>query len=92
VLNILWIIIGGAIIGMIARLVMPGRQNIPWWATILAGIAGMLVGDWLASLFGVKETSGFDWIRHGLQILVAVVAVGGVGALMGRRGGSSSSV
>jgi len=89
-LNIIWIIIGGAIIGALARLLMPGRQNIPWWATIGAGIVGMFVGDFLAQLLGVKETSGFDWIRHGLQLVVGVAAVAGVVAIMGR--GKSSSV
>ena len=83
--NILWIIIGGAIIGVIARLILPGRQNIPWWAVIGAGIVGMFVGDALAKLFGVEVTSGFDWIRHGLQLVVGVAAVAGVGALMGSR-------
>jgi uncharacterized membrane protein YeaQ/YmgE (transglycosylase-associated protein family) len=83
--NIIWIIIGGAIIGVIARLLLPGRQAIPWWAVIGAGIVGMLVGDFLAQVLGVKETSGFDWIRHGLQLVVGVVAVGGVATLMGRK-------
>ena len=84
-LNIIWIIIGGAIIGVIARMVMPGRQNIPLWATIIAGIVGMLVGNYLAVLFGVRNTGGIDWIRHILQVVVAVLAVGGVASLMGRR-------
>ncbi len=83
-LNIIWIIIGGALIGAVARLLMPGKQNIPWWATIGAGIVGMLLGDWLASLLGVKDTAGFDWIRHGLQVLVGIGAVAGVLAIMGR--------
>ena len=83
-LNLLGIIIGGAVIGILARLVMPGRQNIPWWATIGAGIVGMLIGNYLAVLFGVRHTGGIDWIRHILQVVVAVLAVAGVGALMGR--------
>ncbi|HET8988474.1 MAG TPA: GlsB/YeaQ/YmgE family stress response membrane protein [Humibacillus sp.] len=83
--NILWIIIGGAIIGIIARMVLPGRQPIPFWLTILAGIVGMLVGDWLAGLLGVKETAGFDWTRHGLQVLVGMIAVGGAATLNSRR-------
>jgi uncharacterized membrane protein YeaQ/YmgE (transglycosylase-associated protein family) len=89
-LNIIWIIIGGAIIGVLARLLMPGRQSIPWWATIGAGIVGMFLGDFLAQLLGVKETAGFDWIRHGLQLVVGIAAVAGVVAIMGR--GKSSSV
>ena len=83
-LNIVWVIIGGGIIGVLARLVMPGRQNIPWWATIGAGIIGMLVGDLLARVLHVETTKGIDWIRHILQVVVAVAAVAGVGALMGR--------
>jgi uncharacterized membrane protein YeaQ/YmgE (transglycosylase-associated protein family) len=89
-LNIIWIIIGGAIIGVLARLLMPGRQSIPWWATIGAGIVGMFLGDFLAQLLGVKETAGFDWIRHGLQLVAGIAAVAGVVAIMGR--GKSSSV
>jgi hypothetical protein len=45
----------------------------------------MLLGDWLASLLGVKDTGGFDWIRHGLQLAVGVVGIAGVVALMGRN-------
>ena len=82
--NILWIIIGGAIIGVIARLLLPGRQNIPWWAIIGVGIVGMFVGDFLAGLLGVKNTSGFDWIRHGLQLVVGVAGIAGLVAIMGR--------
>jgi uncharacterized membrane protein YeaQ/YmgE (transglycosylase-associated protein family) len=87
--NILWIIIGGAIIGVVARLVMPGRQNIPWWLTIIVGIVGMFIGDWIAGLLGVKETGGFDWIRHGLQVVVAVLGIVAVGAITGRRSSSA---
>ena len=84
--NILWIIIGGAIIGIIARLILPGRQNIPWWSVIVAGVVGMFVGDWLSSLIGVKDTGGFDWIRHGLQLVVGIVAVWDAAALLDRGG------
>ena len=83
--NILWIIIGGAIIGVLARLFLPGRQNIPFWAVLIAGIIGMFVGDALAGLLDVQTTAGFDWIRHGLQVLVGVVAVAAAAAIFGRR-------
>lgn len=73
--NILWIIIGGAIIGIVARLLLPGRQNIPFWSVIVAGIIGMFVGDWLAKLLNVYETGGYDWIRHGLQVVVGIILV-----------------
>jgi uncharacterized membrane protein YeaQ/YmgE (transglycosylase-associated protein family) len=88
--NILWIIIGGAIIGIIARLILPGRQNIPFWSVIVAGIGGMFIGDWLSSLLGVEETSGFDWIRHGIQVVVGIVLVAVVAALFGKRGATQA--
>ncbi len=83
--NLIWIVIGGAIIGVIARLVLPGRQAIPFWLVILAGIVGMFVGDALAGLFGVEETGGIDWIRHGLQVLVGAGAVALAAAVSERR-------
>ncbi len=88
--NLLWMVIGGAIIGVVARLLLPGRQNIPWWAVIGAGIVGMVIGDALAAALGVKVTSGFDWIRHGLQLVVGVGAVAAVAALMDGRSTTTS--
>ena len=69
--QLLWAVIAGLVIGSLARLVVRGRQDIPLWLTILLGIAGALVGNWLASLLGVRHTRGIDWIRHILQVGVA---------------------
>ena len=49
------------------------------------GILGMFVGDWLAGLLGVKQTAGIDWIRHALQLVVAMIAVGAAATIRGRR-------
>ena len=67
-LNIIWSIIAGLIIGLLAKFVVPGRQSIPLWLTILLGIVGALIGNWLAAVFGVRFTGGVDWIRHILQV------------------------
>ena len=82
--NILWIIIGGTIVGVVARLLLPGRQNIPFWSVIAAGIGGMFIGDWIAELLGVEETFGYDWIRHAIQVVVGIALVAVVAALFGR--------
>ena len=84
-------LIVGLIIGALGRLVIPGKQNIPWWSVIIAGIVGMFIGDWLSSLLGVKDTGGFDWIRHGLQLVVGVVAVWLAAVLFGRSGSRNSA-
>jgi len=85
-LNILWAIIAGLVIGLIAKLIVPGRQAIPLWLTIILGIVGGLVGNWLASVIGVRHTVGIDWIRHFLQIAAAAVLIAVIAPMWARRG------
>jgi len=79
-------IIVGLVIGALGRLVVPGRQNIPIWLTILVGIVAAFIGTAIARAFGVATTSGIDWIELLLQVLVAAVGVGLVAGIGGRRG------
>nr|MDT0663882.1 GlsB/YeaQ/YmgE family stress response membrane protein [Micromonospora sp. DSM 115978] len=71
VFQIIWIVFAGLIIGALAHLVLRGKQEIPIWLTIVFGILGAWIGNVIASGLGVRDTSGFDWIRHILQIGVA---------------------
>jgi uncharacterized membrane protein YeaQ/YmgE (transglycosylase-associated protein family) len=79
-------IIVGLVIGALGRLVVPGRQNIPIWLTILVGIIAAFIGTAIARAFGVANTSGIDWIELLLQVVVAAVGVGLVAGIGGRRG------
>lgn len=72
----LWAIIVGLVLGVIARAILPGKQNIPLWLTAVFGILGSLLGNAVASWIGVDDTKGIDWIRHLLQLIGAVVVVG----------------
>jgi len=65
----------GAAIGGLGRLVIPGRQHISLLATILVGIAAALVGTAVATVLGVADTSGVDWIELALQVGLAGAAV-----------------
>jgi uncharacterized membrane protein YeaQ/YmgE (transglycosylase-associated protein family) len=56
-------IIIGIIVGILGRLVLPGRQNIGALLTVVVGIVAALVGTWLAQEVGVKTTDGVDWIE-----------------------------
>jgi uncharacterized membrane protein YeaQ/YmgE (transglycosylase-associated protein family) len=85
VAQVLWAIIAGLVIGSLARLVVRGRQDIPLWLTILLGVAGALVGNWLAGVLGVRHTRGIDWIRHILQVGVAAALVAFLTPLWTRR-------
>lgn len=68
-------IIVGAILGILGRAIAKGDQGIPWWLTILTGIAAAFIGTWVASLVGVSETRGIDWIEVVFQIVAAVIGV-----------------
>lgn len=84
-MSFLWAIIAGLIIGLIARAVLPGKQDIPIWLTIVVGVVGAIIGNLLASGLGVRDTGGFDWLRHILQVVVAVALVAVVAPLWTRR-------
>jgi uncharacterized membrane protein YeaQ/YmgE (transglycosylase-associated protein family) len=47
---ITWIVFG-AIVGIIARFLMPGRDPMGWVGTIVLGIVGSFVGGYLAQVF-----------------------------------------
>jgi len=73
--TIVWGIIGGAIIGILGRLVLPGRQNISMLMTVIAGILAATLGGIIATWIGVGETAGIDWIKHIIQLALAVLFV-----------------
>ena len=83
--GIITAIIIGLIIGAIGRLVVPGKQNIPIWLTILIGIVAAIIGTFIASALGVNDTKGIDWIELLIQVVLAAAGVFAVAALYGRR-------
>ncbi len=68
-------IVVGLIIGALGRLVLPGRQDMPIWLTILIGIVAALIGSLVASALGVGDTSGIDWIKLIIQVALAAAGV-----------------
>jgi uncharacterized membrane protein YeaQ/YmgE (transglycosylase-associated protein family) len=83
--SIIGSIIAGIIVGILARLVLPGRQNISMLITIILGILGALIGWWIAGLLGVQSTSGIDWIRWIISVVVAAILIVVYGSITARR-------
>lgn len=54
-----WIVLG-LIAGILAKLVMPGKDGGGFIVTVLLGIAGAFVGGWAGSFFGLGSTGGFS--------------------------------
>ncbi|MEU8506290.1 GlsB/YeaQ/YmgE family stress response membrane protein [Streptomyces brevispora] len=75
-MNWLWAIIVGLVLGLIAKAILPGKQQIPLWLTTIFGIIGSVLGNAVATWLGVNDTKGIDWTRHLLQLIGAVVVVG----------------
>ena len=75
----------GAVIGVLGRIVLPGKQQIGFILTILIGIGAAFAGTWIASLLDVADTKGVDWIELALQVGVAAVGVGVAAAVVGPK-------
>jgi uncharacterized membrane protein YeaQ/YmgE (transglycosylase-associated protein family) len=67
-MNILWIIVIGFVVGLIAKLIMPGSGPGGFIITVLLGIAGSFVATYIGQHFG--------WYRQGQP-------AGFVGAILG---------
>ncbi|ASY34463.1 MULTISPECIES: GlsB/YeaQ/YmgE family stress response membrane protein [unclassified Streptomyces] len=68
-------VIIGIVIGILGRLVVPGRQRIGIIWTILVGVVAALVGTFIAAAFDVADTKGIDWIELAIQVVLAGVGV-----------------
>ena len=83
-------IVFGAIIGALGRLVLPGRQRVPIWLTIIIGIVAALLGTFVATSLNVADTDGIDWLELLLQVgfaaaFVALVSAARTRSRTGRR-------
>ena len=70
--GIIGALIIGLIIGALGRLVVPGKQDIPIWLTIVVGIVAALIGSLIVG--SLRDTDGIDWIELVVQIALAAAA------------------
>jgi len=76
----LWDLLGligiGIVIGVLARLVVPGRQAIGFLRTILLGVLGALIGGLIASLIGTGDIFELNFIGFVVAVLASVILLG----------------
>lgn len=82
----------GIVIGVLGRLVLPGRQRIGVVVTVLIGVGAALLGAFLAHLFGIDGDHAarlwrlrWDWVVLAVQVGLAVIGVGLANALTHTR-------
>jgi uncharacterized membrane protein YeaQ/YmgE (transglycosylase-associated protein family) len=83
-------IVSGAVIGTVARILLPGRQRIGLILTVLIGVGAAVAGTWAADHWDLHsdhtfDLAGrtFDWLILAIQIGIAVVGVA-IAALLAR--------
>jgi uncharacterized membrane protein YeaQ/YmgE (transglycosylase-associated protein family) len=63
----------GLVAGVIAKIIMPGRDPGGFILTVIIGIAGAMLGGYISTLVGYGDISGFDIRSFGIAILGALV-------------------
>ena len=63
----------GLVVGVVARLLMPGPDPIGILGTIIVGIVGGLIGGFLFGSVFSNDTRGVDWIDFAGAVLVSMV-------------------
>ena len=74
-MHIIWTILVGLVVGIIAKFIYPGRENMGWILTIILGIAGAFVATYLGKLVGIYQpgqAAGFIGAIVGALILLFI--------------------
>jgi uncharacterized membrane protein YeaQ/YmgE (transglycosylase-associated protein family) len=82
-MHILWILLIGLVVGAVAKLIMPGRDPGGTIITILLGIAGSFIANYLgraAGWYGPTESAGLI-----ASVIGAVILLAGYRLITGRR-------
>ena len=84
--SVITAILIGIVVGVLGRLLVPGKQPIGMLVTILVGIVSAFIGTAIARALGIPTmTNGIDWLELLVQVIVAALGVALVSSLMGRR-------
>lgn len=84
--TIIGAIIVGAIIGALARLVLPGKQSISVVVTVILGILGSLIASWLVYQLGYNNANGgFQFVPFLAGVVVAALLIVGYGMATSRK-------
>ncbi|WP_432478000.1 GlsB/YeaQ/YmgE family stress response membrane protein [Nocardioides sp. GXQ0305] len=78
-------LVAGLIIGALARLIKPGKQNLGILATLGLGAVGSLIGGTIAWLLGTGSIWELDFLGFVLAVVAAVLLVGTAETVVSRN-------
>jgi uncharacterized membrane protein YeaQ/YmgE (transglycosylase-associated protein family) len=78
-------IVAGLIIGALARLLKPGKQDLGILATLVLGLVGSVIGGTIAWVLGTGSIWELDFLGFVLAVVAAVLLVGVAEGVAGKR-------
>jgi len=91
--TIIGAVVVGLIVGALARLIMPGKQNIGVIMTVVLGAVGSFLGAWISYKLGYSnQNGGFKIIPFLMGIIVAMALIAAYVGITGRRSSSNRPV
>ena len=78
-------IVAGLVIGVLARLLKPGKQNLSLLMTLLLGLAGSVIGGVVANLLGTGDIWELNVIGFVVAVIAAVLLIGVFEGLAGKK-------
>lgn len=78
-------IVAGLVIGVLARLFKPGKQNLSLLMTLLLGLAGSVIGGVVANLLGTGDIWELNVIGFVVAVIAAVLLIGVFEGLAGKK-------
>lgn len=78
-------IVAGLVIGALARLIKPGKQNLGLLATLLLGLAGSVIGGVVANLLGTGDIFELNILGFIVAVVASVALIGVAETLAGRN-------
>jgi uncharacterized membrane protein YeaQ/YmgE (transglycosylase-associated protein family) len=78
-------IVAGLVIGALARLIKPGKQNLSLLWTLLLGLAGSVIGGVVASALGTGDIFELNALGFIVAVIAAVALIGVAEGLAGKR-------
>lgn len=82
--NILGLIVVGLIIGALARLIKPGKQNLSVFMTLVLGVVAALIAGFLVSLIGFGDIFELNILGFIVAVIAAVLLIGVAEGMSGR--------
>jgi uncharacterized membrane protein YeaQ/YmgE (transglycosylase-associated protein family) len=84
-MGIIGFLVAGLVIGALARLVKPGKQNLSLLVTLLLGVVGSVIGGLVANMLGTGGIMELNAIGFIVAVIAAVLLIGIAEGMSGNR-------